>query len=175
MRKPIATAVALATAALMSTAPAWAADHEVLMLNKDSEGRPMQFEPAFLKIAPGDTVTFIATDKGHNAETILDMIPEGAETWKGKINEEITVTFDQEGFYAYKCQPHFGLGMVGLIQVGENPPQIDTAEIAKLPPPKAKERMAELIALASEAGGNGAAAGAAATGEAEASPAPATQ
>ena len=50
------------------------------------------------------------------------MIPEVAEPWKGKINEEITVTFTQEGIYGYKCQPHFGLGMVGLIQVGETPP-----------------------------------------------------
>jgi plastocyanin len=53
-----------------------AADHQVKMVNKDSEGRVMQFEPAFLKIAPGDTVTFVATDKGHDSESIKDGIPE---------------------------------------------------------------------------------------------------
>lgn len=67
---------------------AFAAEHEVRMLNKGPEGQPMQFDPAFLKISPGDTVTFVATDKDHNSETILGMIPEGAETWKGKMNEE---------------------------------------------------------------------------------------
>ena len=149
MKKIIATSALIAT---MFAVPAWAADHQVQMLNKDSEGRAMQFEPAFLKIAPGDTVTFVATNKGHNSESILNMIPEGAETWKGKINEEITVTFTEEGFYAYKCQPHIGLGMVGLIQVGDNPPPLATEEVEKLPG-RSKERMAELIAQAEEDAG----------------------
>ena len=38
----------------------------------------MVFEPSFVKIAPGDTVRFVSTDKGHNAETIKGMLPEGA-------------------------------------------------------------------------------------------------
>lgn len=146
---PLTAGIAILT--FIFTTSAGAADHRVDMLNKDSEGRIMQFEPAFLQIAPGDTVTFVPTDKGHNSESILEMIPEGADAWKGKINEEITITFDQEGFYAYKCQPHLGLGMVGLIQVGENPPQLDTAEINKLPP-RSAERMAELVAQAAEDG-----------------------
>lgn len=124
---------------------AHAAEHEVQMLNKGPEGQPMQFDPAFLKIEPGDTVKFVATDKGHNAETILEMIPEGAETWKGKINEEITVTFNEEGIYGYKCMPHFAMGMVGIIQVGDDVSNSDSAETAKLPG-RAKPRMAELIA-----------------------------
>lgn len=115
------------------------------MLNKGPEGQPMQFDPAFLKIAPGDSVTFVATDKGHNTESIFEMIPEGADTWKGKMNEEITLTFDVEGIYGYKCMPHFGIGMVGFMQVGENTDNLDSAETAKLPG-RAKTRMAELIA-----------------------------
>ena len=107
---------------IVNATTAAAADHQVQMLNKDSQGRAMQLEPAFLKIALGDTVTFIAAHKGHNAETILEILPQGAEPWKGKINEQITVTFPQEGLYNYKCQPRFGLGMVGLIQVGESAP-----------------------------------------------------
>lgn len=139
-------------AGLMCAAPAFAADHQVQMLNKDSEGRAMQFEPAFLKIAPGDTVTFIATNKGHNSESILTLMPEGAEPWKGKINEEITVTFDTEGFYAYKCQPHLGLGMVGLIQVGDEPAALDQTEVEKLPQ-RAEDHLIELIAEATEGAG----------------------
>ncbi len=157
MNKIVATSALIA--ATLFAVPAWAADHQVQMLNKDSEGRPMQFEPAFLKIAPGDTVTFVATAKGHNSESILTLMPEGAEPWKGKINEEITVTFDQEGFYAYKCQPHLGMGMVGLIQVGDAPEALPAEEVEKLPG-KAKARMAELIAEV-EAGGDAAAAPAA--------------
>jgi pseudoazurin len=135
---------------LILAAPALAEDHQVQMLNKDSEGRAMQFEPAFPKIAPGDTVTFVPLDKGHNSESILTLMPEGAEPWKGKINEEITVTFDTEGFFAYKCQPHFGLGMVGLIQVGEAPAALDPAEVAKLPQ-RAEDRLLEFVAAAGAA------------------------
>jgi pseudoazurin len=139
---------------------ALAAEHEVRMVNKGPEGQPMQFDPAFLKIEPGDTVTFVATDKGHNSESILGMIPEGAETWKGKINEEIQVTFSTEGIYGYKCTPHFGMGMVGLVQVGNSTENLDAAQTAKLPG-KAKTRMAELIAqVGSGAASDGAEGGA---------------
>ena len=48
------------------------------MLDKGTEG-VMVFEPALVKIAPGDTVKFVATNKGHNAETIKGMLPEGAD------------------------------------------------------------------------------------------------
>ncbi len=55
------------------------------MLDQGPDGQMMVFEPSFLKIEPGDTVTFVPTDKSHNSETILGMIPEGAEAWRGKI------------------------------------------------------------------------------------------
>lgn len=64
----------LAAAAMLITTPALAADFEVHMLNKGKDG-VMVFEPASLKIAAGDTVTFIPTDKGHNVETIKGMVP----------------------------------------------------------------------------------------------------
>ena len=74
-------------AVLLLSAPALsiAADFEIKMLNKGADGA-MVFEPAGLKIAPGDTVTFTPTDKGHNAEVIKGMLPEGAAEFKGKMN-----------------------------------------------------------------------------------------
>ena len=131
--------------ALAASGAAMAADHQVLMLNKASDGRAMQFEPAFLKIEPGDTVTFVPQDKGHNAETILDMIPEDAQTWKGKTNEALTVTLTAEGLYAFKCFPHYAMGMVGLIQVGDNIDNLTDLTSKKLPP-RAQARMFELFA-----------------------------
>ena len=44
----------------------------------------MVFEPALVKVAPGDTVKFVATDKGHNAETIKGMLPDGARDVRRK-------------------------------------------------------------------------------------------
>jgi plastocyanin len=56
----------LATAAvvLILTGGAWAAEVEVKLLNKGSDGGMMVFEPAYVKIAPGDTVKFLSADGG---------------------------------------------------------------------------------------------------------------
>lgn len=137
--------MAVAIAALAMASPVTAANFDVLMLNVGEDGEAMGFSPAYVQVQPGDTVTFIPADRGHNAETILDMIPAAAETWKGKTNEEFTVTLTEPGLYAYKCQPHFGMGMVGLIQVGPGTPNMTELVSVKLPP-KAQARMMELFA-----------------------------
>lgn len=130
----------------VAAAPALAANFEVHMLNKGADGAGMVFEPALTQVAAGDTVTFIPTDKGHNAETIKDILPEGAETFKGAMGKEVVVTFTVPGVYGVKCAPHLGMGMVAAIVVGE-PVNIDAAKAAKLPG-KAKERFDAALAAA---------------------------
>ena len=118
--------LAAAAAVLVLAGGARAAEVEVKLLNKGADG-VMVFEPAFVKIAPGDTVKFVSTDKGHNAESIKGMLPEGAAQFVGKNNEDIAVKFEQEGVYGIKCLPHYGMGMVAMIVVG-NPGNIDQAK-----------------------------------------------
>lgn len=111
----------LLVAALVSvgaTMPASAEDHVVKMLSKGDAGS-MVFEPAFLKIAPGDTVEFVPTNKTHNVESVAGMAPAGAKSFKGAVNKSISVTFTEPGVYGYKCMPHYGMGMVGLVVVGD--------------------------------------------------------
>ena len=139
------TCVALA---MVSGSGAMAAEFEVHMLNKGSNGQTMVFEPAMLKIAPGDTVKFAPVDKGHNAEVIAKLLPDGGTPFKGGIGQEIAVTFDVPGAYAYKCLPHFAMGMVGLIVVGDAPANIDDIKTAKLP----GQARAAVDALIAEAG-----------------------
>ena len=127
-------AVAAIAAFSLASFSVGAAEFEVQMLNKGTDGSTMVFEPAFLQISAGDTVKFVPTDKGHNAETIKGMFPEGGNEFKGKINEEFSVTFDVEGAYAYKCLPHFGMGMVGMIVVGEAPANLEALQAVKVPP-----------------------------------------
>jgi pseudoazurin len=129
--------MAFAVAAMATAANA--ADFQVQMLNKGKDGA-MVFEPGLVKVAKGDTVTFVPTDKSHNAETIKGLIPEGAKPFKGKMNEALTVTFDTEGAYAIKCAPHVGMGMVALVVVGGAPSNLDAIKTAKLPK-KARERL----------------------------------
>jgi pseudoazurin len=142
---------ALVALAVLVAPPVLAAEVTVNMVNKDSEGRAMQFEPAFVKVAPGDTVHFVAKDKGHDSEALAGGIPEGADGWKGKISQDVSVTLTEPGLYAYKCTPHFGLGMVGLIEVGDDTSNIDAIKGLKLPA-KAQARMTELLSEA-ESGG----------------------
>ena len=145
MTKLLRVALAAASLALVGAAPGpkqW----QVRMLNKGPDGQLMVFVPAKLTIAPGDSVKFIATDKGHNAEAIAGMLPAGAQTFKGAINQEIEVRFSQAGLYGYKCLPHLGMGMVGVIQVGNaNNRAALQAQAAKLPG-LGKKRMTALLA-----------------------------
>ena len=138
---PLALAAMLAG---MSALPATAANFEVHMKNKGEAGA-MVFEPALSKVAVGDTITFIPTDKGHNAETIPGMMPEGAKAFKGKINQEIAVTFDAPGTYGIKCAPHFGMGMVALIVVGGDTGNLEAVKAVKVPK-KAHERFESIYA-----------------------------
>jgi len=130
-------------AAIALAGPAGAAEIEVKMLNKGTDGTAMVFEPNFVRAAPGDTVTFVSVDKGHDVETIKGMIPDGAEPFKGKVNEQVTVTLDKEGVYGVKCTPHYGMGMVALIEVG-NPVNAEAAQAVKQSG-KAKTVFAELF------------------------------
>ena len=130
--------------ALALSGTAFAAEHEVHMLNKGEAGM-MVFEPAYVKAAPGDVIRFVPTDKSHNVEAIKEILPEGVETFKSKINEEFSLTVTEPGLYGVKCTPHFAMGMVGLIQVGDAPANLEDARTAKMSK-KARERMDAEIA-----------------------------
>ena len=143
MCKAIAT---LSIAAVFATAATagLAEDYEVKMLNRGADGI-MVFEPALVEIEPGDTVHFIATDKGHNVETIAGMIPEGFEPFRSAINQDFSISFDEAGLYGVKCTPHFAMGMVGLIAVGDVEAGVEPADGVRLPR-KAEQRFDAIFA-----------------------------
>ena len=103
------------------------ANHVVKMLNQGSGG-VMVFEPAVLKIAVGDSVTFESTDAAHNSASLPGMIPENAVSWNGELSRDITVTLTQPGVYAYQCTPHSMMAMVGVIQVGDDSSNLATVK-----------------------------------------------
>lgn len=140
MFRTVAAGAALAT---LMAGTAYAETFEVQMLNKGADGERMVFEPAFVQAQPGDTIKFVATDKSHNAEINADMLPEGAKPFKGKINEEIEVMLDVEGVYGVACRPHFAMGMVMTIAVGD----VDAPEdfLAGRVPPNARKRFEDQL------------------------------
>lgn len=137
------TAAAAAFGFALLAGAAGAAEIEVQMLNKGADGA-MVFEPALVRIQPGDSVRFLPVDLGHNAESIKGMTPDDAEPFKGALNKELLVTFDKPGVYGYECKPHYALGMVGLIVVGDGSPNLEDAKAVKHPG-KAQARMNKLF------------------------------
>jgi pseudoazurin len=130
-------------ASLVLACAAYAENFDVKMLNKGADGA-MVFEPAYLKAAVGDTITFLSTDKGHNAEGIEGMLPEGVEAFKSGMGEDYVLTLTAEGLYGVKCTPHYSMGMVALIQAGA-PVNLDAA-LAVTQKGKAKTRFEPLFA-----------------------------
>ncbi|MEM1267383.1 MAG: pseudoazurin [Pseudomonadota bacterium] len=120
-RENLALMGAAAVTAAAGTARAEAKTIEVQMLNvHPEEKRERQvFYPAVVRANVGDTIKFISVDKGHNATTHDDMVPDGGETWKSKINDDFEITLTADGTYGYFCTPHQTVGMVGLILVGD--------------------------------------------------------
>jgi pseudoazurin len=140
----------LAASALMILAAGavHAAEHTVKMMNKGESGT-MVFEPAAVVAAPGDTIRFVPTDKSHNVEAIKGMLPEGVQPFKSEVSQEYVLTVSEPGYYGVKCSPHFSMGMVALIRVGDPPANLDLVKAVKLPK-KPDERMnAAFEALAS--------------------------
>jgi pseudoazurin len=146
MFKTAKTAFVLATSLAILSFPALGAEIEVKMLNKGSDGQAMVFEPATVKAAVGDVITFVPVDKGHDAAAVKDMIPEGVADFKGKMNETVKLTVEKEGAYVVKCTPHLGMGMIALVVVGDAAPaNLDAVKNGKLPK-KARDRLNDEIA-----------------------------
>ncbi len=143
MRTFLASLVLLLAAAVGPT-PAAAADFTVELLSQGAGGA-FVFEPAILRITPGDTVTFIPVDRGHAGSLINGFAPAGAIAWQGKLNRPVSVTFQQEGVYGVRCAAHYSLGMAGLIIVGDPGPNLAEARVIELPK-MVRERIGETLA-----------------------------
>ncbi len=80
--------------------------------------RSTAFDPVAVKINPGDSVRWTNMG-GHNVHFEKGNIPEGAEPYQSQLGDNVSRTYEKEGIYLYKCDPHFAMGMVGAIIVGE--------------------------------------------------------
>ena len=97
---------------------AHAADVKITMLNSNKAGAAMVFEPAFVKVNVGDTVSFVSGQAGaHNARSLLT--PTGAKSFVSEPDKPFTYKVEKEGVYLFVCDPHKVMGMVGVIQVGK--------------------------------------------------------
>lgn len=87
----------------------------------------VKFDSVFVFIEAGDKVSW-ENMNGHNVESIDELVPEGTEKINSAVGDDVTLAFDETGIFVYKCTPHWGARMGGIIMVGQ--PE-DAMEIAK--------------------------------------------
>jgi pseudoazurin len=126
----------------LAATPASSAEHVVKMLNDNGKGEMMVFEPSFVQAAPGDTIKFVAVDQFHNAETLPEVWPEGAATFKGELNKDVTLAVEKEGVYGIKCLPHYALGMMALVLVGK---PVNADQVKAFQPPETAAKRWEVL------------------------------
>ena len=129
------------TAALLMFTPAFAADMKIEMLNKDAEGNRQVYSEEVARIDVGDTITWVPTNKGHNIEMVAS--PNNMKL-RSKNNKEVQITFEEPGIYYYWCTPHKGMGMIGLVVVGDDTSNKDQIAKAKAIG-KSKKKLKKLL------------------------------
>lgn len=123
-----------------------AAEVTVEMLNRDKATNISNvFKPGLVKVNKGDTVKWVATNPGHNVSFVQGGVPAGVAMFTSGFAKEITYKFDKPGIYLYRCTPHFGMGMVGLVVVGGDKSNLAAVKAAYVPP-MAKKRLEPLFA-----------------------------
>ncbi len=121
----------------------FAADMSIDMLNKDANGNKMVYSKEVAKVAVGDTITWLPASKGHNVEIIA--APDGFNIpKKSKNGKEVSITFEVPGIYYYWCTPHKGMGMIGLVVVGDDTSNKDKIAKAKALG-KSKKKLKKLL------------------------------
>ena len=121
----------------------FAADMSIDMLNKDANGNKMVYSKEIAKVAVGDTITWLPASKGHNVEIIA--APDGYDIpKKSKNGKEVSITFEVPGIYYYWCTPHKGMGMIGLVVVGDDTSNKDKIAKAKALG-KSKKKLKKLL------------------------------
>jgi pseudoazurin len=143
MRYLSLAAVALS---LLAAQAASAAEVVVEMLNRDKVANLNNvYKPALVKINKGDTVKWVATNAGHNVAFVQGGVPAGVALFSSPFTKEIKFKFDKPGLYLYKCTPHLGLGMVGIVMVGNDKSNLAAVKTVYVPP-LAKKRLEPIFA-----------------------------
>ena len=132
--------------AAIAAQTASAAEVVVEMLNRDKATNISNlFKPGLVRIAKGDTVKWVATNAGHNVSFVAGSVPAGVALFTSGYTKEVTYKFDKPGLYLYKCAPHVGMGMVGLVLVGNDKSNLAAVKAAYIPP-LAKKRLEPFFA-----------------------------
>lgn len=85
------------------------------------------FDPITMFVDAGQTIYFRKMS-GHNFETLDGFVPEGQEKIYTDLGKDVELVFDVPGIIVYKCTPHWGAVMGGILVVGDPPNLKDLVE-----------------------------------------------
>jgi pseudoazurin len=146
MRKVLAFSLVICAAGYSQLA--YAEDVTVQVLNRDPKTNvSFLFKPGVVRVKAGDTVRWVSTNTMHNVAFVPGGIPFGIPQFTSGFQTLITYKFTKPGAYLYKCGPHFGLGMIGLVVVGGDLNNLNAIKSLNLPMP-AKQRLSPLLSEA---------------------------
>ncbi len=143
MKRTLALTAALALA--LGVASAQAASYTTKEVNTGPQGADA-FDPGFIKMQPGDTVHVVSQDLGHNLESIEGMIPAGAPSVRVPMGKPADIKLTVPGVYVFRCVPHYGMGMVLVVQVGSPTNLAQVQAAAAKAPPLARRRIQDDLA-----------------------------
>ncbi len=144
MRRLLVSGLVLVSA--FATQIATAAEVVVETLSRDkATSTGNLFKPILVRVNKGDTVKWVATQSGHNVTFLQGAIPAGVALFTSPFSKDVTFKFEKTGIYLYKCTPHFGMGMVGIVVVGNDKSNLAAVK-ATYVPPLAKKRLEPVFA-----------------------------
>ena len=107
---------------------------QVTDFSASSASGMFRFAPDMIRVAPGETVTFLNSRGSHTVKAQKGFWPDRVEPVDIAGQTRADVTFDQPGIYGVTCARHGKYGMVMLVAVGDAAPtEEDFARGAVLP------------------------------------------
>jgi len=130
---------------------------EATILSSDQGAGQHVNTPAVVWVEPGATVTWNVTEGSHSVTAYHPdfdrplRVPEAGTPFDSGIlpaGESFQHTFEAPGVYNYFCRPHEGLGMVGLVVVGQPQSGPGTSAVDDLELSAAAQSLTQLLDVA---------------------------
>ncbi|WP_435067234.1 halocyanin domain-containing protein [Haloplanus sp. C73] len=130
-----ATAAAAGTAAAQASFDGWMSDvgnysevtdatgedEVTVTVGAEGNGGAFAFDPPAVQVDPGTTIVWEWTGEGGQHNVVAEEGGDFESETTAEAGFTFEQTFDSEGVVKYFCQPHRGLGMKGVVVVGEMP------------------------------------------------------
>ena len=93
----------------------------------------MTFQPDLVKVGVGDTVTFSPPTRATTSMSSPTCFLLALGPLQGRYQQAAERDVHRAGVYVVKCDPHYGMGMVAVIVVGDDLSNLDAVKAGKNP------------------------------------------